>query len=448
MEELFASGLLARDELAHPDGEAIRFSLSAGAESSWGRPDHLTPLIDLPPADVVTEDERDAYDEFAGRYRRSWAVLDPIIAGVDLKDGELGVDARVLPVVENSDYDDIRDIAGEARVSATPDLPGIRFTFAVGEDVRLRRRLDRLASKLAAGPDLGLGWLGGWVEVGALDRRALAAVAQALDERIQLPEDGAERGLARFAALTDAPVYVAAEIRNEAALAATLMAARAAAMAAAPAMVEWGEHSKHSGHAVVEVRGPEDTSLYYAMADDVFVVALTLPTLQVVLDRIGQDRRPTAAEDGGQLIVNMAAAPRLGLSTTLAWLLHAQALESQRAALVDAEVLLRGRPDLAPGQRWEEVALRTFGGVPIDAAGSTRFTLGPVGARSRSLGSHVAPHYPALPIPGSRRTPSCGTFAASVRRFRSTPNLRHRTSAACTSSPASGPSDLVLLGVA
>jgi hypothetical protein len=241
--------------------------------------------------------------------------------------------------------------------------------------------------------------------VGVLDRRALAELAAELDDRIQLPEQLYDvRGFQRFAALARTPIYVAADVDNQAALAATLVAARAAANAAAPGMLVWGEHSTYRGSAVVEVRGPkvgEDTpALYYAIAGDVFVAALGLDTLHVAVDRVLDERAPTTGGDM-QFVVDVAAGEGQGLSTTLGWLFHAQALESQPAALVDAEALLRGLPGLVAGEAFDAAAWRTFGTLPVDAGGSSRFELGPTGAISPELGSLVRPHFPALPIAGS-----------------------------------------------
>jgi hypothetical protein len=156
---------------------------------------------------------------------------------------------------------------------------------------------------------------------------------------------------------------------------------------------------------VVEVRGPkvgaESPALYYAIAGGVFVVALGLDTLHAAVDRVLDERGPTATGGDTQFVVDVAAARGHGLATTLAWMFHAQALESQRAALIDAEALLRGMPGLAPGDAFEAAAWRTFGTLPVDAGGSSRFTLDPTGAISAELGSLVRPHFPSLPIAGS-----------------------------------------------
>jgi hypothetical protein len=406
---LIDTGLLDRAELLHDGGEPIAFTLRAGASSSWGRPSFMTPLIDLPAVTTVSVEEKEAYADFVAGYKDYWSqTIDPFAAGLDLErevEGQrLVFSARVLPLVENTTYDDLQEVVGDARITVPENMPGLRATWAVGADTRVRRQIDSFAAGLGRS-GLGIGWLGGWVEVGVLDRRALAVLVAGLDEDIQLPKRGPRGGMEEFAALAKMPIYVAAEVQNEAALATTLVAARAAANAAAPGMIEWNEHSKYRGSAVVEIRGPkvgEDTpAAYYAIADGVFVLALGLDTLHAAIDRVLDERAPTTTPGDTQFVLDVEAGEGHGLSTSLAWLLHGQALGSQHAALLDAEALLRGMPGLASSGAFTDAAIRTFGAVPIDAAGSSHFDMADIGAVSEQLGSEVRPYYPALPIEGS-----------------------------------------------
>ncbi len=72
-DELVASGLLARDELAHGGhGELLSWKPGAAARSSWGTPAALTPLIEFAPPALVTATERDAYRIFVEGYERDW----------------------------------------------------------------------------------------------------------------------------------------------------------------------------------------------------------------------------------------------------------------------------------------------------------------------------------------------------------------------------------------
>ncbi|HFE45904.1 MAG TPA: DUF3352 domain-containing protein, partial [Nannocystis exedens] len=80
--ELFASGILSRDELRHSSGDPIDFTppnLSdrqippdQTTRSIWGTPSALTPIIDLPPLLTITEAEANAYQGFSRSYQNYW----------------------------------------------------------------------------------------------------------------------------------------------------------------------------------------------------------------------------------------------------------------------------------------------------------------------------------------------------------------------------------------
>ena len=55
VDELVASKLLRKDELKHTAGTAIEWRPGEPARSTWGTPSALTPLIELPSPDTVTE---------------------------------------------------------------------------------------------------------------------------------------------------------------------------------------------------------------------------------------------------------------------------------------------------------------------------------------------------------------------------------------------------------
>ena len=77
-DELVASGLLKREELAHAGGERIDWQPGRAARSSWGAVGELTPLIDLPAVAKVTPSEKAAYAIFVGGYQSFWRTnIDP-----------------------------------------------------------------------------------------------------------------------------------------------------------------------------------------------------------------------------------------------------------------------------------------------------------------------------------------------------------------------------------
>src|SRR5262249_25871899 len=78
-DEIVASGLLKREELAHAGGDRIDWQPGRPARSSWGSVGALTPLIDLPEPAKVTASEKAAYDIFVTGYQSFWRTsIDPV----------------------------------------------------------------------------------------------------------------------------------------------------------------------------------------------------------------------------------------------------------------------------------------------------------------------------------------------------------------------------------
>lgn len=421
-EALIAAGLLDRGELQHADGTPIAFAPGGPARSSWGSPASLVPLIDLPAPTLVSEAERSAYDLFARDYQDYWRrFIDPIAIRIDVEEGEgelagATVDIRVLPLIEGTDYADIEDVVGTERIEVPAIDDGLQLVWAVGADSKLRRELDQSASLLTGKADIGLGWLGSWVMVGTLDRRALLDMLVAVDKDIQLPQ--AKPGdvdedlrLARLAGKL--PVYAAAQVRNPVGLVGTLTAIKAALNEVAPGMVEWGEHSRHRDYPIVRIgvnpRGPrefaqfaEAIALYYVQAEDVFVVALDPMILQAVIDRIVDGGGPKRGVEGGpQFAMEARVSEGRAGWTALAWALQGQANRTQSAARSAAEILLRGDPSLTSSAQLMTRAQDYFGAYPVSASGSTEFVLGPYGVSDPVHGSEIAPAFPQLPVAGS-----------------------------------------------
>lgn len=423
-EALIAAGLLDRTELRHAGGEPIDFEPGGMARSAvWGSPDALTPLIDLPAPTLITEAERTAYDAFARGYQDYWRqFMDPIAIRLDLEDegdeATATIDVRVLPLIEGTDYGEIEEIVGTERITVPAIDDGLQMVWAVGGDSKLRRELDRAASMLSGKKDIGLGWLGDWVMVGTLDRRALVDMLAAVEEDIQLPRPPAAEGerdrpkedleLAQRAGRL--PVYAAAHVRNATALVATLAAIRAAVNEVGPGMVQWGEHSRHRDYAIVRVgadpKAPGEIgqfadalALYYVQAGDAFLMALDPEVLKSLIDRVVDGGGPTRGVDGGpQFVMEARLVQERAGWTALAWALQGQANRTQGAARSAAEILLRGDPSITTPEQLVARGRAYFGTYPVSASGRPDFVLTPHGASDPVHGSQLAPAYPELPV--------------------------------------------------
>ncbi len=423
LDELQKSGFLFAAERTHADGSPIAFDPQRGASSArYGRAAALTPLAELP-LDKVTAAEESAYKAFRESYQNYWRrYLDPIAARITRSsDGQtLEVDARMLPLISGSDYDELINAVGNARV-APPTLRGaLQWTLAVGRDAKLRGEIDRTFANFGQ-RDLSLGWLGDFVTIGALDRSGIWDLALLTDE---IPENRGPRDhdqAREFAVFGRAPVFVGAQVANPLGLAAALTALRTAVTTAAPGLVEWGEGGKHRDIPIVVVRGrstrdaPADKlALFYTTVDNVLLASLDRPTLQVLMDAVldGKAPRPVAAGDAAKAGAPEAATGgvqaelRLTLDEKESWLgrailglLEGQARSAAKTAFRDVEALTRGLPGLDPaGEAFPAAALAYLGYEPQAVQGGS-FALAKEGFPTLSrYGSEAEPVFPAVPI--------------------------------------------------
>ncbi len=419
-EAIIAAGLLDRSELRHADGATIAFEPGGPARSTWGDPGALVPLLDLPEPTMVTEAERNAYNGFARGYQEYWRqFMDPIAIRLDLEDGKgdtatATIDVRVLPLIAGSDYGEMEEIVGTERIDV-PDIDdGLQMVWAVGADSNLRRELDRAANMLSGKANIGLGWLGDWVMLGTLDRRALLDMLVEVDDDIQLPapkpEDSRTRDLELAQRVGKLPVYVAAHVRNPAALVATLTAIRATVNEVGPGMVTWGESSRYRDYAIVRVgvdpKAPgefsayaEAIALYYVQAGDALVLALDTKVLEALIDRVVDGGGPKRGIEGGpQFVMEARLAKERAGWTAVAWALQGQANRTQGAARSTAEILLRGDPSITTPAQLIARGQDYLGAYPVSASGHADFTLTPHGASDPVHGSEIAPAFPTLPV--------------------------------------------------
>ncbi|MCA9693472.1 MAG: hypothetical protein KC636_28005 [Myxococcales bacterium] len=428
-EALVASRLLAEDELRHDDGDPITFTPGAGARSKWGRPAALTPLIDMPTPALVTVDERDAYDRFTQTYQTYWKrFIDPVAVRLDITEvagrESARVDVRVLPLISATDYSDIAERVGDTRIDVPPLSPqfgGLTAIWAVGADARLRGDLNRLLRGATGQSKLGIDWLGAWVMAGVADRAAGVELLSYVDETVQLraPErkDNFFDDLEVWKLAGKFPVFLAADVKNPAALVATLAAVRAMLGEVAPGVVDWGEHSQHRELPIVRIgmnpktpmlinrEQAEAVAIYYAQTGGAIVLALDPEVLKTVIDRLLDGEAPThkeGAREGGQFVIDVRSDPGRPLWTAALWAVQGQADDAQRTARRSAEILLRGQPSVAGDpSALAALGLAYFGSAPLTAHGGHDFKLSPDGVGDPVQGTREQPIFGDLPYPGS-----------------------------------------------
>ncbi len=422
---LVKSGFLDAAETKHADGAPIALHPERGPSSAWGRPAMLVP-IDEHPLDRVTEAEKLAYEQFRESYQRYWRqFVDPIGVRVRRVDGgrALALDARILPIIEGTDYDDVIGLVGDTTVAMASPGDGLRFTFAVGKEAKLRRELDQMGRMMTGQDKVGLGWLGDWVMVGVGDHSALWDLA-ILDGDLPgaaRPEDMDSRG--EMAALARSPFYAGVHVKDKLSLGAALTALRAFQQQAARDFIEWTEDAVYRDVGVSVLREKSDgtrpanpLALYYAMPKDALVLAINRPTIEAMIDDVLAGRVPGAA-GGEPAQAAFEVRPLAGdgwLVKTLLGLIE-KGVADGHAAAADAETALRrGLPGAnLDGEAHRDAALAWLGAEPRSPHGGA-FSTSDDGLTHSIYGSELAPILPEIPVPGA----PIGEIAAKLASLR------------------------------
>jgi hypothetical protein len=404
-DELIASGLLARDDLAHGDGAAIAWRPDDAPRSSWGSPGALTPLIDLPAVDKVSPAEREAYARFASSYDSYWKTyIDPIAIRIAIAKDKITVDMRVLPLIGQSEYYRLLMLVGKTHITVPPIASGARAVIGLGSSA-IAQATSGLGFFMRDRADLQ--WIGAWAAIGVDEHTQIAAAIATHGDIPQKPDAGMYRDRDR-SLLVGLPVYAMLGVRDRAAAALFFVGLRKLADETAPGVLTWGESGRVGDVAIVKVAAQDDSmlglTLYYAFAKDALVVSLDEHTVRAQIEAVHAGRGPARASpegSGAQLVLDGASAKGAPLWRAAAWLLEAPARKAADRSAATAEALLFGAPHIAGNPaRAHELALRTFGAVPMTADGRA-FELVPEGVHDPVRGSRFAPAWPALPVDGS-----------------------------------------------
>ncbi len=442
-EAMVAAGVVDAAELKHGDGSGrITYDPATGARSAaWGTAAALTPLIELP-LDRVTLSEKGGYERFRATYQSYWrGYIDPIGVRIARTPDGMRLEARMMPLLQNTEYDQVAEVVGDKRVLPPTLDEGLRFTMAVSEKSSLRRQLDELSRLSTGNRDVGIGWLGDWVMLGFGDRSGLWDMAISLGE-VPSVEGRAEYRdpTTRKKVLSRIPLYLGAHVRDKLALAATLTALKGFVQSAAPGIVEWQTADPHRDVPIVRVRetlsaadGIEGVAVHYAIPKDVVLFSLDRATLEAQIDAVleGRTAKIVASEDAaGAAQSVLALRPSKGdgwMAKTLLGVLERGIVNSNRAGFRAFEALARGLGSKLPtdAEALQAASLGYLGYAPTTAhGGAFRVEDGQV---VHSLyGTAVEPVSLPVPVPDS----PVSAFVQSLDRLRLTLSFvgegRHR----------------------
>jgi hypothetical protein len=378
-DEVVASRLLERQELAHAGGEAIDWQPGRAARSSWGAVGALTPLIDLPSPAKVTASEKAAYDIFTTGYQSFWRTnIDPVAIRIALPEGRgpLVSDVRVLPIITGTEYADMLRTVGHARVELAGG-GGLRTAIALGPDAHIRRELASALRQVPLVGSLKVDWLGDWALVG-MDDTATPAARDTIRK-----EAGTGAGERSFRDLIELPIYAGIEVRNMTAAVAFMAGARAVLEQAAPGAIHWGEAGRERGLPFVAVRaGSEengemrDVAVYYSFCKSALVVSLSESALRHRIDDCLDGKQPRALSttaaakaEGPQWILDMDMRERGALWWRLALMAASGgASVSEHWSVAAAEAVLRGAPGSSPSVA-RTLARDALGAIPVTPEG-------------------------------------------------------------------------------
>jgi hypothetical protein len=438
-DELVASGLLSRDELArvvtYGASDTPVFSPGAAPRSAWGTPAALTPLIDLPAPAAVTVTERDAYRIFVDGYERDWrANVGPFALRVAWTGGATGpmdVDLRLAPFSrdDGSAWAALAPIAGDARLANGRTTAGARAAVGIGTAAEPRRWIRQLLAPALPGRPSSSDWLGDWVMAGVDESPAAALTglrfgghASLLDlaELLRpVPASGGPR--------LELPLYAGVAVRDEAAAELFLRNARASL---GPVPIDSRSLGAHRGIAITRVerglaraagaRVPLFPPIYYAVCRSTLTVALGEETLRHRIDdcldgrlprleakpklKRGQAGNAAAGGDsspGAQLVADVDLPAGGALSAIAGGLIEQLATPDEGASA--AEVIYRGAPGLdAAGAR--ALAMAYLGGAPVTPEGAA-YLWSEAGVVDPARGSAHAPRPAAAGAPERRFDP-------------------------------------------
>ena len=317
---LQAAGLKV-EELPMPEGKPAFWNPEnlTAVSDVYNTIHFATPLIELP-IDDVTRTEAEEYRRFRLEYLGLWRqYFDPIGMRVSLRDGQVKLDTYILPLIENSAYNNLRAVTGKGTVRLDPSSISSKTLFQymmhLTTDANERggwfgfgggRRGPQGGALQEFGLMSMLAWavdpVGQWFLVRVDDspnyeRLVKLAEKEAKGDPVDVEE------VARL--VWTLPVAIGMDVKNPLTLATALTTLRTSAMLSLPGALTWAPLEKeYKGVSIVRVQAtPAGVSLisqpvgeqprkkdpflptiYYAMLDRAFYLTLNEEMMHELID--------------------------------------------------------------------------------------------------------------------------------------------------------------------
>jgi hypothetical protein len=391
---LQATGLKA-EELFTPDGGGAFWDdeNKIAVSGVYNTAHFATPLVELP-LDFVSPQEAQEYENFRRDYLGLWRqYFDPIGMRIALGKHEVRWETYILPLVRNTQYNELRRVTGQGT---------LKFDPAVFGDKTLAQFLFHLSPEMLRMPAalLGFGgvlddlamdaalrsWLGDWVTVRLDDSPVYGKLLESAIRRELNPQERADF-LDDIEMALQIPLTLGVEIRNPMVFAGILAAVRKSVESALPGAVEWAPTEPYKGVSIVRVKsrpqppgprliqGPNpdripNFALYYALIDGAFYLSLREEPIKDLVDRSvalkekGEKGRPQVEASAALYVAPKAAADsKPWVQMYLEWEAHRRAQVNGHLlyALFHSNVVTAADPSEAV----EAAAMQYLGYVPV-----------------------------------------------------------------------------------
>ncbi|MBX7246449.1 MAG: hypothetical protein K1X53_13210 [Candidatus Sumerlaeaceae bacterium] len=260
LDDLKKEKLLTDADITDPGAGKITWDAATATASSsiYNTQRFLTPLCEVP-VGLVTEAEKNAYEQFRNNYQNYWRrYFDPI--GIRIKvDKTISFEITILPLINDTAYNELKRIAGDKTEKF--DLSRITTSTLVRWQVRLdpegREARDgrRMLGGMLGRDETLTDWIGQWgtfwMEDGQLPRRLVDDFFQReLDVSVDESPDRPDNSLKSF---FQAPIAGGVQVKNRLSLTAFLVALQGMANTAAPNMVRFVPQPSYNGTTFVKV---------------------------------------------------------------------------------------------------------------------------------------------------------------------------------------------------
>ncbi len=390
LSDLIAHGCLRNEDLFDPDGGEFTWdpAQALATNSRYGELSFLTPLLEIA-AERATAKESEGYRDFRERYQSYWRrYFDPIGVRLHLRP-TLRLETCILPLIDQSTYDDFVDLAGGAPIRVrieqfTPQtLLRVVMHFNDG-----RMKQQALAMMTAStGTNAASDWVGDWLTFWVEDTDALRTLVR----REAGFEEGDEDPGREVIDIFNTSLVAGIHVRNKLSLAAFLVSLKTMLDTVAPNTVIYNTLAPYREVSIVQLAPnpqselgsmmfgssqpaatPATTApatapaaseagpaLYYAIIGDGFYLSTQAAALRNLVDRLAE---PPAATDGpitANLLLYAAPGAMERARATVSCLLESHARQIAVQNLV--QVWLLGRCGVLENQGVREAAPRYLG---------------------------------------------------------------------------------------